>query len=153
MKLTPLQLEIQKRSDKTLSFGCLVRPLYSNKEEEIQYITWVGTKHLKWCDYIDVVLLTKPCGLHSDNYWLQSDIDTIGHPITRGRLCYLYCTQLNYAIENKKPKIDMMWDFDNMQRYTHDKCHILQKNIIERPEDFQLLVKAFLDTLPKEIWN
>ena len=42
----------------------------------------------------------------------------------------------------------MIIDFDNITKYTTDKCNILQQTVLERPTDFLDLVEKFLESLP-----
>lgn len=146
MKLTDKQLKIMEWSDKTLSFGCII--LQCNRHSRITAVQ----------DEEDYFFLQTEMdgnelyGSDDDGYLLwwyknlwfetcESLDDIIWHPMTRGRLCYLYDESGENIVS-----LGILAEI----RVKLKKEKDTHKTVLERSEEVQDLVIAFLETLPKE---
>lgn len=138
MQLTKKQLKIQQRSDKTLSLWCIVKVSevkyhynWLHDEEEYEekllqctwYSLWEDSDYpIQWCD--------------------ECDYEIIWHPMTRWRLVWLWLKNwLKDVVVN---------EYNNMIDYMEKDINTFNQTVLEWSEDFQDLVIALLETLPKE---
>ena len=128
MQLTPLQLEIQQRADKTLSFGCIVQVANCAwRKEEWDMYWWhhlmrVGNEKREETSFLEWIITTKEV---IESYW---------HPMNWGRL-YSFLYSHNCALEF----VTLEQEFKKYNAY--------QQTVLERPVELQELVLAFLNTL------
>lgn len=132
MQLTPLQLQIQERSDKTLSFWCLldIKTLWDYDVSDVPY--WV-LRAISDCDFI----YWNEVFDFLDNTSFKYTI--IWHPMNRWRLCYLY-KDIKWYNEPWRYMFHYFKQVDN---------NCCQQTVLERPVELQELVLNFLLTLPK----
>ena len=128
MQLTEKQLEVQKWSDKTLNFGCLVKEPFDN---EYRYYIW----HLLPKDIENKILLW--------SHWY----DCAWHPMTLWRLSYLYYEYKQW--DNKTDK-DIDWAYILLWEAFSKQINHLEWNILTWSDDIIDFVLMFLSTLPKE---
>ncbi len=144
MQLTPLQLEIQQWSDKTLSFGCVINThhkrkprTWSNKQytQDI-YVSRSTKSYFYYSCPIDWPYIGKP-------RYKSDTIEVIWHLMGYWRLCYLF--------EQRQHYVDMSWEDAraNVSNYFQDNFLVYQQTVLERPVELQELVLKFLLTLPK----
>ena len=134
MELTDLQLEIMKLwSDKTLSFGCVIL----SPEWNIYTVTSI----INW--YVFVKEGTLP--------FTMDKIESIWHPITRWRLCYLRQTDrsedtvVNWVKQKMEKWINLCRDFEN-------NPELYNKDILTRPIQTQNKVKDFILSITTPTW-
>lgn len=135
MQLNSLQLECQKLwADKSLSFGCLYN--YHN------VILQIYPNNSQWFDDFGMLRQTYK------DFWVYDNSDNdklvdsdkyeiIWHPITYSRLCYLYMINTNIT----EYSADLWF---KVREYFNKELIYMDKNILERPEELQLLVRDFL---------
>lgn len=130
MIITELQLKIQERSDKDLSFWSIV------------FDNW---KYWVIC-HVDVDWY-----YHLSHYFWNSagvghieECDNIGHPMTYWRLCYLY-----ESIDSIKDKSVAEYPWLKVRVAMGKEPVSYGKTVLERPEEIQNLVLLFLQSLPK----
>lgn len=190
MQLTPLQLEIQQRADKTLSFGCLLKNIDCTVwYKPMEYGTYITARPFAWTgcaifwDNREVVVpnvgtadmqqweLTVHDIVYDITYRIEQwkeqkwdfntwckGIEIIWHPISRGRLCYLY-----FNLRNSKEKRNkfVLWktnaevvkiydNYDWLSVFFQDNEMLYNKTVLERPVELQSLVLSFLKTLQNE---
>jgi hypothetical protein len=149
MNLTQKQLRIQSRADKTLSFGCIItlkqESDYRHNHEMIfcwEWDRWDKYFLSNWDDAFNLYPYRFEDLFIEDNEGEAECLHKIiWHPMTRGRLSYLYLRHRNYdwAKESFDKLKAMFWFSDH---------NLIQKTILERPEELQDLVIEFLECLP-----
>lgn len=147
MQLTEKQLKIQEYADKILSFGCIVQPSFTTRRVKIAKIL----AHFWGGDYrvIERIDTSKNAEEYENDFWHCEFHDyenwsfyIIWHPMNRGRLFYFH-KKSNGSSEQFKY-------FDEMFNYFNQNLDCYQQTVLERPEELQDKVIAFLETLPKE---
>lgn len=135
MELSPIQLEIQKFSDQSLSFGCIVKynweihrlvsyrkhTIENKPFEDINIWRWVNFH--AWESFIQY------------NYW---------HPMTYGRLMYLRHINI---LESGDDTIDARFKIDNLFMNNPEQYN---QTVLEWDKQTQVVVRDFLLSLPKD---
>lgn len=129
MQLTPLQLEIQQRADRTLSFWCIIQ----TKEWIARIYKVDGSDPARTLYYID----QKP-NVVKRATWLK----VIWHRMNRWRLFYLLINPKSISQESQD-------SFDKIVSFLSREPKRYQYTVLERPIELQKLVLKFLLTLPK----
>lgn len=135
MQLTPLQLEVQQRSDKTLSFWCIL------KENSFSVIV---TSISDDSGLISILRNRVLLVATEQSIKLNKTIEVIWHPMNWGRLCWLYRTSMR-----RKPDNKIISEFVDLETRFDVVFDCYQQTVLERPIELQELVLAFLKTL----WN
>lgn len=137
--MTDLQLKIQQRADKTLSFWCFISwDNWANK-----WFECMVRVDYEWWERFIVTESWMELWLNAPT-WYYKKYEIIWHPMNRWRLCYIV------RVCHEK-KIDHTM-FDRVSEY-HMKydSEVLQWDVLTRPEDFQKRVLAFLESLPSDL--
>ena len=123
MQLTQLQLDIMKWSDKSLTFWCI---LWCDNVYK-RYIRTDDWWHHTCVDFDDVIWWF---------YWFNEP-EIIWHPMSRGRLCYLWLLQTceKWSIQ------------EDIYHYFIGNEDLYQQTVLERDEETCKLVLSFLNTL------
>lgn len=132
MNLTPLQLQIQQRTDKTLSPNCMI------KQDTIAFIVPSIDKEKSGL----ITILRNGVLLVASEQMIELNktIEIIWHPMNWGRLSYLYLRNRNYEwVKDEFNKLKSAFWF-----YEHK---YIQQTVLERPVELQELVLSFLNTL------
>lgn len=162
MNLTPMQVEIMKRADKTLSFGCLI---CSERFDWVHLSVYISEDKA----YKDLCSIMT----YFDNYatsWCNKEniVEIIWHPMNWGRLCYIekqsqfenvwlvnlfsQTEQLQTGVWHKRVSEigkETQKARDKVFMYFHTRMDTFQQTVLERPVELQQLVLDFLLTLPK----
>lgn len=148
MNLTPLQVEIMKRADKTLSFWCIVNYL-----DKIHFL--VDTNCL--VSYDGKRMYENE---YDYKYITNKDYKIIWQPMNWGRLCWLFfwlrsdTEKRNEFVSYKKNKQEKIEDFrniwDKLSLYFSFNPNLYNKTVLERDIETQELVLSFLNTLWKD---
>lgn len=140
MELTPLQLKIQKYADRTLSTWCLIYEKIESKRNVVVYINSFDVEDDTQQDCVNYLSWDQ---VKTTNWWRLVADNILWHPMSRGRLCFLWTIEQNknFLMNNARNKMTR-WFWKNLSMY--------QKNILERPEEIQKLVMQFLLTLTKK---
>lgn len=137
--MTELQLKIQQRADKELSFWSL---LMLDEKWYKTLTRYVRDEREGWERFIITeegkeIRLNSPKGHHCTH-------ETIWHPMNRWRLCYIV------RVCHEKKVDHTMFDLVSEYHMKYDS-EVLQWDILTRPEDFQKRVLAFLESLPSDL--
>lgn len=147
MQLTDKQLKIMERADKTLSFGCIVQPSFTTRRVKIAKIL----AHFWGGDYrvIERIDTSKNAEEYENDFWHCEFHDyenwsfyIIWHAMNRWRLCYLRWINNTNVRSNSDERKFMMMSMATPE--------YLQQTVLDRPEELQDKVIAFLESLPQD---
>ncbi len=152
--MTELQLKIQKRADKTLSFWCFVWIReYTDEYTEawLNEMGWQGETSLirvgsydYETDYQNIIEVYESTWEIIEDY--IDSIEIIWHPMNYWRLCFLLTNDVELNTRE--------WDIEKrkqLQYYMDINRWTFQQTILEWPVEMQKLVLGFLETLPEGI--
>lgn len=135
MNLTPLQLQIQEWSDKSLSIGCLLM-------DNFGYYSFIRRKYelsFDWKDTpisITVAYSYRSCEVEE----ITNEFEIIWHPMDWWRLCYISSRANGSNINKRRTPL-----------YCHfsENAELYNQTILERPEETHIACRDFLLSLHK----
>lgn len=136
MQLTPLQLEIQQRADKTL-----------------QLWTIISTRYDWMCIYIDHSSYIAQCADWTPRVtWISTNVEkeivtVYGVPMNWGRLCYIAKRDRYLRLGSWLWEKRVKWV--KIENYFFGNIECYHQTVLERPVELQKLVLEFLISLPR----
>jgi len=144
MELTDLQYQIQKYSDKTLQYGCLIKYPQEWDDSVLTFCAiYDDTGDTQTLSYLNPDReMTDEINDFDDSV----EIEVLWKPVDWGWICYLYTTR-----DNDDNPLEW-WDRHgyslryNLLEYAKQNPIVQTRTVLERPVDLQIIVLDFLKT-------